>query len=225
MRQLLLALVLPISLVGRASAQQDTTPGDTQFRPSFEVKVPVVPMVDLRLTGQLRVGENVTRLAEERTGIGVIIKPARFLEVEPFYLFADAQPDPGRSEREHRFGIDLTPQAQFRGFAFSDRNRYEHREIGDRRDASHRSSSRYRNRPRIEHPISLSARRLDLYVQDEIYYDRDFRAWTRNEFALGGILPFSRRLELELYYMRRNDGRSRPGDLHIIGSVLRISFR
>lgn len=41
----------------------------------------------------------------------------------------------------------------------------------------------------------------------------------------GTTLRFSRTKERytgELYYLRQNDGRSRPGDLHVIGSVLRI---
>jgi hypothetical protein len=29
---------------------------------------------------------------------------------------------------------------------------------------------------------------------------------------------------LDLYYLRQNDGRARPGDLHVVGTALRIRF-
>jgi hypothetical protein len=41
---------------------------------------------------------------------------------------------------------------------------------------------------------------------------------------VGASREFNKHLTLELYYMRQNDGRARPGDLHIIGSLWRIKL-
>ena len=37
--------------------------------------------------------------------------------------------------------------------------------------------------------------------------------------AAGISTPFNKHFTLELYYMRQNDGRSRPGDLNLIWSA------
>ena len=41
---------------------------------------------------------------------------------------------------------------------------------------------------------------------------------------VGASREFNKHLTLELCYMRQNDGRARPGDLHIIGSLWRIKL-
>jgi hypothetical protein len=46
----------------------------------------------------------------------------------------------------------------------------------------------------------------------------------RNRAAIGANHAFNKHFTLELYYMRQNDGRSRPGDLHIIGSLWRFKL-
>ena len=38
-----------------------------------------------------------------------------------------------------------------------------------------------------------------------------FNDWVRNRFSVGGSHAFNKHLTLEMYVMRQNDGRSRPG--------------
>ena len=65
---------------------------------------------------------------------------------------------------------------------------------------------------------------LQLFASDEVFYDWSFDAWVRNRFAVGVSRKFNKYFTGDLYYMRQNDGRSRPGDLHIIGATYRLRF-
>ena len=47
----------------------------------------------------------------------------------------------------------------------------------------------------------------------------------RNRFSVGVIKEFNKQLAGELFYLRQNDGRARPGNLHVIGTTLRIRLR
>jgi hypothetical protein len=44
----------------------------------------------------------------------------------------------------------------------------------------------------------------------------------RNGVAAGASHAFNRHFTFDLYFMRQNDGRTRPGDINIIGTVLRF---
>lgn len=60
---------------------------------------------------------------------------------------------------------------------------------------------------------------------DEVFYDSRQRAWIRNRFSLGVIRKFNNRLTGEFYYTRHNDGFSRLGDVHVIGTTLRVRLK
>jgi hypothetical protein len=61
-------------------------------------------------------------------------------------------------------------------------------------------------------------------ASDEVFYDWSLHEWVRNRIAVGAFHEFNKQFTLKLYYMRQNDARARPGDLHIIGSVWRIKL-
>ena len=63
---------------------------------------------------------------------------------------------------------------------------------------------------------------MDLFASDEVYYNRRARTWVRNRSTIGAGKTFGERFAIELYYTRQNDGRSRPDNLHIIGTTLGI---
>jgi hypothetical protein len=100
----------------------------------------------------------------------------------------------------------------------SDRNQFE------RRLRFPINSTRYRNRFQIEHPIKIRDTSVQLFVSNEVFYDWSFNDWVRNRFAVGVSRRFNKHFTGDVYYMRQNDGRSRPGDLHIIGATYRLRF-
>ncbi|MEJ7712427.1 MAG: hypothetical protein WKF84_21880 [Pyrinomonadaceae bacterium] len=63
-----------------------------------------------------------------------------------------------------------------------------------------------------------------MFVADEVFYDWSVDDWVRNRFTIGVSKVFNKTFTGDLYYMRQNDGRSRPGDLHVIGTTSGFAF-
>jgi hypothetical protein len=63
-----------------------------------------------------------------------------------------------------------------------------------------------------------------LFVGDEVFYDWSIDRWVRNRFSVGGSKVFNKRFTQDVYYLRQNDGVSIPGDLNVIGTILRIKL-
>lgn len=148
--------------------------------------------------------------------MGLNLKLHKHLTLSPSYTHIATQPTPDRKDFENRLNFAATIHFPLGRFAISDRNLFERR----LREPS--SSTRYRNRLVIEHPLTIDNHRFNVYLSDEVSYDWSLRGWTRNRLATGITRRISKSLTLDLYYMRQMDGRSRPGNIHIIGSLFRI---
>ena len=213
------ALMLCFFNDAAAQSPQSASRDDTQSWNEVELSLPLNEQVDLEFYGQLRVGRNLSHLVDERAGIGFSFKPNKYLTFEPSYRYIAAQPVAGRSTREHRLSFEATVSVPVRGFTLSDRNQL------DRRLRSSGNTTQYRNRLQVEHPVTLGGTQFKVFVADEVFYDSRERAWIRNRFSVGVSRKFSERYTGEIYYLRQNDGFSRPGDLHVIGTTLRVRFR
>lgn len=213
-------LVLCFAGVGAAQSPETRPPReDTQNWNEVEVTVPFGEKVDLVLFGELRVGRNLSHPVDERAGIELAFKPNKYLTFAPSYRRIAAHPVEGRrSGRENRFTLTATVAVPFKGFTISDRNRV------DRRLHSSGDTTQYRNRLRVEHPFTIGGRKFTAFVSDEVFYDSRERTWIRNRFAIGANRKITERFALEVYYLRQNDGFSRPGDLHVIGTSLRAQL-
>ena len=193
---------------------------DTQFWNETQLAVPVSQKADLVLIGGLRFGREISRPVDERIGAGVAFKPNRHFTIQPYYLYVAQQPFAGRKVFEHRLNLDVTVRVFPGRFTIADRNRIERRVRHSSRDFTV-----YRNRLQIDHPARLGSFKFKPFVANEIFYDSSASRWTRNRFSVGIIREFSPRFTGEFYYLRQNDGRARPGNLHVIGTVFRIRLR
>ena len=84
------------------------------------------------------------------------------------------------------------------------------------------TSTRYRNRLQIDHAVGPKKMNLSLFVADEIFYDWSVDRWVRNRFTIGASKVFNKHYTQDFYYLRQNDGISIPGDLNVIGTILRF---
>ena len=212
------ALLLAATIVVTASAQTSSPPReDTQFWNETQLIAPVNKKLDVVMFGVLRVGRDLTRPVDERIGAGVAFKPNRHFTFQPHYLYVAQQPFAGRKVFEHRLNLEATLRVFPGKFTIADRNRLERRV---------RHSSRdfwvYRNRLQIDYPVRIGDFQFKPFVADEFWYDSGAGQWTRNRFSVGVIKEFNKQLAGELFYLRQNDGRARPGNLHAIGTTLRI---
>ena len=197
----------------RSSAPQD----DTQVWPEVQITMPLNKRMDLTVNGQLRIGRRVTDFIDERGGMGLAIKVGKYLTLAPSYVHTASQPTPERKAFENRLSFAATVRLPaFKSFIVTDRNLFE------RRFRTPTNSTRYRNRLQVERAVKIGGADLRLFVADEVFYDWSVDSWTRNRFAVGMGRSLNKFFSTDVYYMRQNDGRSRPGDIHILGSVLRV---
>ena len=216
-----LAVFVLLILGATGAARGQTTPSrhDTQNWNDVYLTVPLSKQIDYVMQGTLRNGRDLSRPVDERLGIGFSFKLGKYVTVLPNYLYIGTQPFEGRRVFENRLSVPATVRVPVERFLLSDRNLIERRV----RDPG-TSSTRYRNRFQIEHPIGPPKQKLALYVSDEVFYDWSFNAWVRNRAAVGLSKVVNKHFTLELYYLRQNDSHSVPGDLHVIGSTWRFKL-
>lgn len=213
--------ILVCLLTGRLLAQSTSTPpqDDTQVWHETQLIATLSKNTDFIFMGGLRLGRNVSHLTDERDGAGFAFKLNRYLTLQPTYWYIAQQPFAGRKSLSHRLILDATVKfPSVSGFTFLDRNRFERQIRHSRNDIS-----LYRNRLTVEHPVRLGEVRFGMFVSDEAFYNITDAAWFRNRVTIGVKKDFhEKRFGTEFYYSRQNDGRSRPGDLHIIGTSFKI---
>jgi hypothetical protein len=190
---------------------------DKQLWNEVQLTAPLYENVDLQLGGALRVGRDVSHLVYERISMGFGFNPSKHLTLTPSYLYQSSQPLPNQKIFENRISLNAALKFGLGKFALSEGNQIERRYVSSRP-----AFNRYRNRIRIEHPVSLSDVKFNLFVADEVTYDWSVRLWTRNRLSIGIKKQFNRHYTGELFYMRQNDAHAHPGDLNVVGTALRI---
>src|SRR5215470_1417315 len=213
------AIVLNLCVAATSSAQTVAADAreDLQFWNETQVIMQTNERIDLMLFGVLRMGRDLARHVDERGGAGVAFKTNKFLTITPTWLYIAQQPTATSKNIEHRLVFNATFKFPLGKFAFTDRNLIERRLRNGRDDFT-----MYRNRLQIDHPASLGSFKFRVFVADEVWYDSLQNAWTRNRASAGIIKQFSERFTAEFFYLRQNDGRARPGDVHVIGALFRL---
>jgi hypothetical protein len=218
-----LAAFFALFLCGGLRAAAQPAPAnpqdDTQIWNEVQVVAPLHKRVDLVMIGVLRFGRNVTHPVDERAGGGLAFKPHKSLTVTPTYLYTAQQPAAGRKNFEHRLIINATGRFSLGKFNFTDRNLVEFRVRHALRDITV-----YRNRLQIDYPVKVGEFSFRVYVADEVFQGLRPGAWDRNRVAVGAFKQFSPHAYAEVFYLRQNDGRSRPGDVHAFGTLLRFTL-
>jgi hypothetical protein len=215
-------LILVFVLVCAAADARAQTPSrvskaDTQNWNDIQLTVPLEKKVDFVLQGTLRVGDNITRPVDGRWGVGFVFRVNKYLSLNPFYFHREARPPGGKHEDEERLTLGATLRFPLGEFSLIERNWFERRWRHPQVNAW-----RYRNRVQLEHPFKIDGAKFTGYVSDEVFYDWSLHDWVRNRFAVGANHAFNKHFTLEIYGMRQNDGRTRPGDINIIGTVMRF---
>lgn len=201
------------------SAQNSPPQADTQQWNEVQIAVPVTKDIDFNILGTVRIGRSVSRPVDERIGVGATFRFGQYFTIAPTYVHIGMQPFAGRRVWESRLSFPVTSRFQAGQFRISDRNLFELRWRSPAVDAT-----RYRNRFQVEHPLGPDRVKLSLFVSDEVFYDWSVNDWVRNRFSIGVSRPLNKNITLDAYYMRQNDGRSVPGDLHVIGTTWRIKL-
>jgi len=201
-----------------AQSSNDPDHGDTQLWTEVRFSMPVKNSVDFLVIGGLRAGRNLTDLVNERVGAGVVWRLGKHVELSTIYGRIVWQPVPRQTLHENRFTLDAEFEWPLGRFALAQRNRI------DRRLVDGETTTRYRNRVRLTYPLRSFNGGMNIFLSEEVFYDWRLNSWFRNRMAVGVDKPLSKRLLLEIYYLRQNDGMSLPGDIHVIGATLHVSL-
>jgi len=202
---------------GLVSAQTRVPKADTQSWNDVQLTIPLSKKVDFLVQGTLRLGGNLSKAVDERWGFGFNYKLSKYVTLNELYFHREARPPNGKPEVEERLTLGVTLRKPIGKFTLIDRNWFERRWREPQVDAW-----RYRNRLQLEHPFKIQKAKFTWFVSDEVFYDWSLHDWVRNRFAVGASHVFNKHFTLDLHYTRQNDGRTRPGDINVIGTVMRF---
>lgn len=202
-----------------ASAQTRVPETDTQVWNDIQVTIPLSKRTEFVIIGTARIGGDVTKFVDERFGFRVNYLLEKHVTLQAVYFHREGRPPNGNHEREDRIAFGAAVRKPLGKFTLSSRNWFERRWRDPQVDAW-----RYRNRIQLEHPFQIGKTKLNWMISDEFFYDWSLGDLHRNRFSVGVSRSFNKHFTLELYVMRQNDGRSRPGDLTILGSLFRVKL-
>jgi hypothetical protein len=161
---------------------------------------------------------------DERLGVALAFKVNPHLTLAPTYLYVDQQPFPGRRIREHRLVLNVTGKVTLGRVTFTDRNLFE------RRVRQHSTDFLvYRNRLQIDRPVQLGTFRFKPFLADELWYStqpgtKGRQGWFRNRLSTGLGKQINDSFYAEVFYLYQQDGVSRPGNLHALGTLFRVTL-
>lgn len=122
-------------------------------------------------------------------------------------------------QHEDRLSVRVGYRFPFKSFGLSHRSTFEYR-IRQPQD-----SFRYRPSLTFDKDIPKNfISKAKFFVTEEVFYDSILKKFSRNRFSFGITKTLSKKLSLDLYYMRQNDGYTHPGDLNIIGTSFKIKL-
>jgi hypothetical protein len=216
MKKIFLIWVLITLSVLFTDAQTLADEADNQFWSDVQLTVPMTKEFDFYLAGTFRFGKNVTRSNDSRLAVGFIYKPTKSLSFQPFYWNIEMRNARGRFRTEHRLNLRANYRFPFKKFGLSHRSWFEYRL------RSPRNSWRYRPSLTFEKDIPKIIPKSRLFVTEEVFYDSLLKKFSRNRFSVGINRTLTKQLSLDVFYLRQNDGFSRPGDLNVLGTSFRI---
>ncbi len=201
-----------------ADAQTVADEDDNQSWNDVQLTVPMTKEFDFYLAGTFRFGKDVTRLNDRRIAVGFVYKLNKFVSFQPFYLNIKARNANGRFRTEHRLNLRVVYRFPFKKFGLSHRSWFEYRL---RRPLN---SFRYRPSLTFEKDIPKIIPKSKLFITEEIFYDSLLKKFSRNRLSVGITRTLTKNLSLDVFYLRQNDGFSRPGDLNVIGTSFKIKL-
>lgn len=219
MRKIFLALAFIGFGALLADAQLITDDEDIQSWNDVQLTVPISKQLDFYTSLTLRLGKNVTRLNDGRYAVGFVYKPNKSWSFQPFYWFIDARNSRSQFKAEHRLNLRVGYRFPIKKFGLSHRSAFEYR----LREPLHS----FRWRPSLTFDKDIPKNiipKAKFFVTDEVFYDSLLNKFSRNRFSIGITKTLTKKLSLDLYYMRQNDGYTHPGDLNVIWASWKIKL-
>ena len=226
MKKLFLLIFTIFTCLSQVLSQSSET--DNQFWHETQLNFPLVKTKDdsgettdklsFFINGNLRAGRNVSRLTEERIGFGFDYRHNKYVSFTPSYIYIASQPETSSKQYESRLRFAVNLEKSWKRFSIDDRNLVEYRLRNSSSD-----SVRYRNRLRFTYPVKKDKKELFVpFAANEIYYDFQEKAFSRNEFSLGLSRKLSSNVTTDFFYLLRTNNSGSPKRLNVFGINLTI---
>jgi Protein of unknown function (DUF2490) len=202
-----------------AAAQATTNDEDIQSWNDVSLTVPMTKQFDFYTALTLRFGKNLTRFNDERIAVGFVYKPNKSWSFQPFYWHINARNSRGQFLTEQRLNLRAGYRFPFKKFGLSHRSTFEYR--------FRRPLNSFRYRPSLTFDKDIPKNiipKAKFYITEEVFYDSLLKKFSRNRFSVGITKTLTKKLSVDLYYMRQNDGYTHPGDLNVVGTNWKIKL-
>lgn len=219
--KLRIPVILAVLICSLVSVKAQTPPlveqDDVQSWNDIQLTIPIYKKVDFYTSLTMRFGKDITRLNDARYAFGFIYKPDKNWSFQPFYWSIRARDSRGRFRQENRLNLRIGYKFPIKSFGLSHRSWFEYR--------LRNTGNSWRYRPSITFEKDLPKKlKSKFYMTEEPFYDSVLKKFSRNRLTVGISRTLTKQLSLDLYYMRQNDGNSRPGDLHVVGTSWKIKL-
>jgi hypothetical protein len=214
-----LALTIVFLAMAAAAQTPEIDDDDVHSWNDIGLTVPVNEHIDLVFPVTFRFTKNFTRFNEGRIGVGTVLKPHKRFSVAPTYVVIRARNSAGVFKTENRLSIGFTYRFPTKRFGVAHRSQFEYR----MRQAG--NTWRYRPSVTVEKTLPETiVRGMKVYITEEPFYDSASGRFSRNRLTLGVSKTLTKKLSLDLYYLRQDDNFSRPGLTHVIGTAWKIKL-
>ena len=211
--------VVALLLVTDRAAAQIPPDKDFQLWTQFAATWKAKPKLAVTTFGELHIGNDVSQFDQEIVSASVTYSPAKWVSLEPGYLYLHANPKLSGINYENRLYGEITFKAPaFHKFLLSDCVRPELR--WEQAPVGGTFTHRYRNRVTLERPIQ----KISPFVMWEKFYNANVEAWSRTRYYAGATVRLNGRRSIQFYYMRQNDEFSRPFHKDAIGASTLFTF-
>jgi hypothetical protein len=201
------------------NAQTEIDDEDVQSWNDLQLTTQISKKFDFYTGLTMRFGKNVKRFTEGRYAVGIIYKLSKDWNIHPFYLYINARNTRGIFRHEDRLNLRVGYHFPFKKFGLTHRSLFEYRL------RQPQNSFRYRPSLTLDKDIPKNLiSHSKIYLTEEIFYDSILKKFSRNRVTVGITKTLSKKLSLDLYYMRQNDGFAHPGDLSVVGTNFKIKL-
>ncbi len=219
--KLKIATVFVILICCLVSVTAQTPPlvaqDDFQSWNDVQLTVPLSKKVDFITQFTMRFGKNISRLNDGRFQFGIVWHPNKTWTFQPFYWNIRSRDSRGRFRHEDRFNLRIGYKFPIKKFGLSHRSWFEYR--------IRATGNSWRYRPSLTFEKNLPKKfNAKVYFTEESFYDSLLKKISRTRSMIGVNKTMTKKLSLDIFYMRQNDGFSRPGDLNVIGTTWKIKL-